>query len=60
MTFGDKIATVRKAEGLTQEELAELVGVSAEDVSMWESNKLSPMPDKLTRLEEALHLNWYD
>ena len=60
MTFGDKIATVRKAEGLTQEALAELVGVSVEDVSMWESNKLSPMPDKLTRLEEALHLNWYD
>ena len=33
----DRIAAVRKAAGLTQEQLGELVGVTRQAVSKWES-----------------------
>ena len=37
MTFAEKIKTLRKAAGLSQEELAEKVGVSARTVRGWEA-----------------------
>ena len=36
-TLGDNIAAMRKAKGLTQEQLAARVGVSAPAVSKWET-----------------------
>ncbi len=36
-TIGKKIAQYRKDKGLTQDELAELLGVSAQAVSKWEN-----------------------
>lgn len=45
-TLGNRIAEKRKALGMTQEELAEQVGVSAQAVSKWE-NDLS-CPDIMT------------
>ena len=37
MELNERIAVVRKAMGLTQEQLGELVGVSRQAVSKWES-----------------------
>ena len=37
MELNDRIAAVRKAAGLTQEQLGELVGVSRQAVSKWEA-----------------------
>lgn len=37
MELKDRIAAVRKAAGLTQEQLGELVGVTRQAVSKWES-----------------------
>lgn len=37
MELNERIASVRKAAGLTQEQLGELVGVSRQAVSKWES-----------------------
>ena len=37
MTLGEKLQKLRKARGLTQEELAEKVGVSRQSLSKWES-----------------------
>ena len=45
-TFGERIAEKRKIKGYTQEQLAEMVGVSAQAVSKWE-NDLS-CPDVMT------------
>ncbi len=41
-TLGKRIATLRKAQGLTQEQLAEKVGVSAQAVSKWENDMTCP------------------
>ena len=50
MTLGEKIAKQRKAQNLTQEQLAELLGVSRQSISKWESNLAYPETDKLIRL----------
>jgi len=42
-TIGDKIAELRKQKGLTQEKLADIIGVSAQSVSKWENS--ATMPD---------------
>lgn len=41
-TIGTKIAFYRKAKGMTQEELAEKTGVSAQAVSKWENDIACP------------------
>ncbi|MGN1002916.1 MAG: helix-turn-helix domain-containing protein [Oscillospiraceae bacterium] len=41
-TLGERIAAIRKAEGLTQEELAEKLSVSGQAVSKWENNLTCP------------------
>lgn len=45
-TFGERIAEKRKSKGYTQEQLAEMMGVTAQAVSKWE-NDLS-CPDVMT------------
>lgn len=52
MTTGEKIATLRKAQNLTQEQLAERLGVSRQSVSKWESDLAYPETEKLIRLSE--------
>lgn len=41
-TLGQRIAELRKKEGLTQEELAEKLGVSPQAVSKWENDISCP------------------
>lgn len=37
MAIGDKIRFYRKKSGLTQSQLAELIGVSSQAISKWET-----------------------
>lgn len=42
MNMADRIQYLRKAKGISQEELAEKVGVSRQAVSKWESEQSMP------------------
>ena len=50
MTLGGKLSKLRKENNYTQEQLAELLGVSRQAVSKWESDTSFPETDKLIRL----------
>lgn len=47
MKFAYKLQELRKGSGMSQEEFAELLGVSRQSVSKWESGKGYPEIDKL-------------
>ncbi len=50
MTTGEKIAMLRKRRNITQEQLAEILGVSRQSVSRWEMDQAFPETEKLIRL----------
>ena len=54
MTTGEVIQTCRARRNLSQERLAELVGVSRQAVSKWEVGDALPDTDKLVPLARAL------
>ena len=47
MTFGEKLSKARKENNYTQEQLADILGVSPQSISKWESEKAYPEMDKL-------------
>lgn len=47
MTFGEKLTRLRKREGMSQESLAEKLGVSRQAVSRWEQDTALPDAAKL-------------
>lgn len=51
-TLGKRIAACRKGLGLTQEQLAERLGVTAQAVSKWENDQSCPDITMLPRLSE--------
>lgn len=57
MELSDRIAVIRKAMGLTQEQLGELVGVSRQAVSKWESGQTVPDALTVAKLCQALHVS---
>lgn len=54
MTLGEKIASVRKEKGMTQEMLAEQLGVTRQAVARWETGKALPGTANLFMLRELL------
>lgn len=52
MTTGEKLAMYRKQNNYTQEQLAELLGVSRQAISKWESNTAYPETEKLIKLSK--------
>ena len=42
MNFGETLQTKRKAEGLTQEDLAKIISVSRQTINAMEKNKYIP------------------
>lgn len=52
--LGDMIKQLRKAKGLTQEDLADMLHVVRQTVSKWEKNLSVPDADLLQRLAVAL------
>ncbi|WP_379133821.1 helix-turn-helix transcriptional regulator [Paenibacillus sp. sgz500958] len=52
MDFADKLQTYRKQKGMSQENLADVIGVSRQAVSKWESGQSYPEMDKMIALSE--------
>lgn len=52
--MGQRIASVRKAKNLTQEQLAELSGVSYQTISSAELDKKSLRAENIIKISQAL------
>ena len=55
MTLGDKLSKLRKENNYTQEQLADVLGVSRQAISKWESDVTYPETDKLIRICKLFH-----
>ena len=61
MTLSEKIQACRKRAGLSQEQLAERLGVSRQAVSKWETGEATPELSKLAALCSVLNVSadWF-
>lgn len=55
--FRRKFKNVRKQRGVTQEELAEILGVSRQAISKWESDSGYPETEKLLVISKTLNIS---
>lgn len=52
MTFGEKLYELRTKKGLSQEQMAELLEVSRQSISKWESDKCFPEMNRVLFLSD--------
>lgn len=57
MSFGENLRNARKQRHITQEELAEKLGVSRQAISKWESDGGYPETEKLMAISKALNVS---
>lgn len=55
--LSEKIYTLRRKSGLSQEQLAEKIGVSRQAISKWEGGLSTPELEKLKALSEFFHVS---
>ncbi len=58
--FAQRLKTIRKKRGLTQERLAEIVNVAPRHISYIENSKSFPSSDLIERLCKNLNVNYVD
>lgn len=58
--LGQKIQQLRKERKITQERLAELVGIDPKNISRIENGNNYPTAENLTSIAEALSVNIYE
>lgn len=56
--IGDRIYSLRKKLGLSQEEFANRIGVTRQVVSKWEMNQVIPLTDKLEKISEEFNISY--
>ena len=57
MTFGQRLKTFRKNEGWTQQDLADMIGVSTQAISKWETDAGMPDISQIVPLSRALNIS---
>ena len=57
MKFNEKLIKLRKASGLSQEELGDKLDVARQTVSKWELGETTPEMDKLVELSNFFHVS---
>ncbi len=60
MEFGEKLQSLRKASNLNQEQLADMLNVSRQSVSKWESGATYPEMDKLIAMAKIFNCSMDD
>lgn len=55
--LGNRLRELRKKKGLTQKELADLLGVTDGAIGMWERNQREPDGEKLSQLARMLDVS---
>ena len=55
MTLGQKLSQLRRENHYTQEQLADILGVSRQAISKWESDAAYPETDKLIRISDLFN-----
>lgn len=56
MTVGQDLRTLRKARGLTLDELSAISGVSRDDLGRYERGRMTPRAENVRRIAEALNV----
>ena len=57
MTLGEKIYKLRIKRGMSQEALGEVLGVSRQSVSKWETDQSLPELDKIVAISEIFAIS---
>ena len=57
MSFGERLKNARDAKRLSQEELAEIMGVSRQTVSDWERDEKMPSGKRIALLSKELEVS---
>ena len=57
MTIGQKIMQLRNNADISQEQLAEMLGVSRQSISKWEMDQALPQIDKVLQLCELFNVS---
>ncbi len=57
MSFGERLSKLRKGNNYTQEQLADILGVTRQSVSKWESNLTYPETEKLIHLSKLYNVS---
>ena len=54
--IGERIAKERKRLGLTQNDVAQKMGISYQSIAQWENGLRNPKPETLKRIAEAMDI----
>ncbi len=57
MKLGEKILKLRKKQGLSQEQLGEMIDVTRQTISNWELGETNPNPEQLKKLSQVLNVS---
>jgi Predicted transcriptional regulators len=57
MSLSEKIFELRKSNGMSQEQLAEKIGISRQSVSKWESGDSTPELERLVELSKVFNVS---
>lgn len=57
MSIGENIREARLKAGLTQKQLGERIGITAQSVAQWETGRREPKLKSLEKIADALHVS---
>lgn len=58
MSFSDRLREARKKAGLTQMQIAEKLGITAQSYSQYETGKRRPKSDTISKIADALNVGY--